>query len=177
MDKLKFVECNHVQDLESLSGTQKRRFDVLTHQSHSYFTKEHEIHVPVGLGDKVLPPLPRMKRMRFKSGVRRMFVSRVEAPSQDNHVFAVQAPSQDNNAGPSGASAVAVVDADMDFDSDVDSLDLILDSMTTPVECSGGASRQDRYRVNQLKAHSQAYTHFAATSVMLQDMPITPDSD
>ena len=78
LERMKFVECNWFKDAEALNENRKRVFDVISYQSQSYFTKEHEIRVQVGLGDKVLLPLPTTKRMRVKSGVRRMGVSNDE---------------------------------------------------------------------------------------------------
>ena len=183
LERMKFVECNWFKDAEALNENRKRVFDVISYQSQSYFTKEHEIRVPVGLGDKALPPLPTTKRMRVKSKVRRMGVSNVDKDGvQLPAMLAVQAPSQDNHAGPSEASAVAFVDAEGDskMDSVADAVvncltdlvtELLLDSMIAAVMHLEGASRQDRYRMNQMKAHFQGYYNCVATKVTLEDMP------
>ena len=155
------------------------------HQRCAQFTRfvHQQTGVQVGLGDKVLLPLPTTKRMRVKSGVRRMGVSNVDKDgAKVQAMLGVQAPSQDNNAAPSEAYAAAFVDADRDYkmDSVADAVvncltdlvtDLLVDSMTIAVEHVDGASRQDRYRINQMKAHFQAHNNCVATTVTLQDMP------
>jgi hypothetical protein len=64
---MKFLECNHFKNKQSLEPSQHHRFDIISYESNSYFTDAHEIHVPVGLGDGPLPPLPTAKRLRAKS--------------------------------------------------------------------------------------------------------------
>ena len=64
---LKFLECNHFREAKDLTQMQRRYFDVISHESNSYFTDAHEILVPVGPGDESLPPLPMAKRMRVKA--------------------------------------------------------------------------------------------------------------
>ena len=54
---LKFLECNHFKEAKDLTQMQRRYFDVISHESNSYFTDAHEILVAVGLGDESLPPL------------------------------------------------------------------------------------------------------------------------
>ena len=49
--------------------------------------------------------------------------------------------------------------------------ELLLDSMIAAVMHLEGASRQDRYRMNQMKAYFQAYYNCVATKVTLEDMP------
>ena len=113
--KVEYLECNYSKDAESLNENRKRVLDVISHQSKSYFTKEHEIHVSVGLGDNVFPPLP-TKRIRVKSAVQRMGVSSVNKDGAEAAArFAVQAASQDNDAAQSEVSTAARADVDSDF--------------------------------------------------------------
>ena len=110
-----YLECNYFKDAESLNENRKRVLDVISHQSKSYFTKEHAIHVSVGLGDNVFPPLP-TKRIRVKSAVQRMGVSSVNKDGAEAAArFAVQAASQDNDAAQSEVSTAARADVDSDF--------------------------------------------------------------
>ena len=113
------------------------------------------MHVPVGLGDKVLPPLPTSKRMRVKSGVRRMGVSNVDKDGTKlPAMLGVQAPSQDNDAAPSEPFAAAFVDVDRD--SKIDSAaDAVVDCLTDLLtefslgfydNCSGALGRRVKTR-------------------------------
>ena len=67
---LKPISCNYLQDAKALSSWERQSFDVISHESNSWFTKEFRVHVPVGLADSVLPPglapLP-TKRFRRKT--------------------------------------------------------------------------------------------------------------
>ena len=67
LKNLKALECNHFKDALKLSAAEKRCFDVLSYESNSYFTKEHEIHVPVGEGDMQIPEFGRSRRLQSKT--------------------------------------------------------------------------------------------------------------
>jgi hypothetical protein len=64
--RLHYLECNHFKDASQLTALDKRRFDVISHESNSYFTQETEIHVPVGAGDKPIPKILVYKRLQAK---------------------------------------------------------------------------------------------------------------
>jgi len=49
------LDCNHFSVADTMTSCEKSAFAVISHQSNSYFTNAHSIHVPVGLGDQVLP--------------------------------------------------------------------------------------------------------------------------
>ena len=38
-----FLECNHFKDAETLTAHEKRKFDVISYQSQSYFTTKHSM--------------------------------------------------------------------------------------------------------------------------------------
>ena len=63
---MKYLECNHFKLANSLTKTDERFFDIISYESNSYFTKAHEILVPVGPGDIHLPAPLRAKRMCHK---------------------------------------------------------------------------------------------------------------
>ena len=63
---MKYLELNDFKQAAYLTTNDKRCFDVITYESNSYFTKLHEILIPVGPGDKALPAIPMPKRLRFK---------------------------------------------------------------------------------------------------------------
>ena len=85
LQKLKYLECNYFKDAASLNENQKRVLDVISYPSQSYFTKEHEIRVPVGPGTKQLQPLPTTKRMRTKMCVRLVEIPQsVQQPDPTN---------------------------------------------------------------------------------------------
>ena len=63
---MKYLELNDFKQAAYLTTNDKRCFDVITFESNSYFTKLHEILIPVGPGDKALPAIPMPKRLRFK---------------------------------------------------------------------------------------------------------------
>ena len=160
LQRVKYLECNYFKNAESLIESRKRVLDVISYQSQSYFTMEDEIRVPVGLGDKVLPPLPTTKRMRVKSAVLRMGVSSVNKDgAQAAAMLAVQAPSQDNDAAPNEDSTAARADVDnySEIDSEADArvggmtdqvTDFLLDSTIAAVERLEVELRQDRDRIN-----------------------------
>ena len=52
---LHYLECNHFSEQSELTALGRRQFDVISHESNSYFTNEHEINVPVGAGESTLP--------------------------------------------------------------------------------------------------------------------------
>ena len=79
MKTITYLECNYFKDAESLTQKQRRAFDVISHQSNSYFTSAHEILVPVGPGDKSLPPSSTPKRLCVRSA------SRLDAVSETGH--------------------------------------------------------------------------------------------
>jgi len=60
---LTYLECNHFKEAHTLTWSQKRKFDVISHESNSYFTDKLEIHVPVGDGKG---PLPSLKSRRIQ---------------------------------------------------------------------------------------------------------------
>ena len=70
-----YLECNHFKLVEFLTQEQLRSFDVISHESNSYFTKDHEINVCVGPGDKSLPARPTAMRVNVKRATPRMVVS------------------------------------------------------------------------------------------------------
>jgi len=63
---LQYLQCNHFKAANRLTVAQMRRFDVISYESNSYFTKKHKIVVPVGPGDKPLPTMPGSKRLYGK---------------------------------------------------------------------------------------------------------------
>ena len=74
---MKYLECNHFKLANSLTQTDRRSFDVISYESNSYFTEAHEILVPVGLGDTLLPAPPRASsRARARAGCARACVAR-----------------------------------------------------------------------------------------------------
>ena len=64
--KIRYLECNHFKQAASMTDHQRRYYDVISHESNSYFTKAEEVRVPVGCGDETLPAVPTAKRMRSK---------------------------------------------------------------------------------------------------------------
>ena len=63
---MKYLELNNFKNAEQLTSNAKRCFDVVTHESNSWFTDEYEIIVAVGAGDTPLPAIPVPKRLRVK---------------------------------------------------------------------------------------------------------------
>ena len=72
--ELKYITCNHfsVSPPSSMKHEHRQVFDVLSHESNSYFTKKLEIKKDVGSCDASLPMMPVPQKMRVKSRVRRM---------------------------------------------------------------------------------------------------------
>ena len=68
--RMLFLKMNWFKDSPRLTYSDRQQFDVLTRESNSYFTKEHEIIVPVGETDVVLPSTPCFVRTIGKSHVR-----------------------------------------------------------------------------------------------------------
>ena len=102
IEKMKILECSHFNETDSLTAEQKRFFDVLSYRSQSYFTKEHEIRVPVGCGTKQLPTLPTTKRMRTKMCVRLMGIS--QSSHQPEHTNVTRNQESENERGDDAAS-------------------------------------------------------------------------
>ena len=72
---LKCLECNYFKDAANLTALQRRVFDVISHESNSYFTTLHRVRVGVGEGDEMLPPPPKALRMYSKCAAPRMRAS------------------------------------------------------------------------------------------------------
>ena len=66
--ELKYITCNHfsVSPPSSMKHEHRQVFDVLSHESNSYFTKKLEIKKDVGSCDASLPMVPVAQRMRVK---------------------------------------------------------------------------------------------------------------
>ena len=63
-----YLYCNYFKDESRLTPQKRKFFDIISHQSNSYFTTKAEIRVPVGEGDQQFPPIGSFwKRMRSKS--------------------------------------------------------------------------------------------------------------
>jgi hypothetical protein len=192
---MRYLECNHFKAAESLTQTQRRFFDVISYQSQSYFTKAHEISVPVGPGDQCLPPLPTAKRMRVKCAVRRMGVSkasngveecsRTSVPARPTHKAPSQEVQEDDASrelqddarpvGVAGSEAGPVLQpvADGEVASQTDAATdgaaekrLLLKFVRLEQEY-----RQDRDRGQQLRVFFAQYKHSTAARVLLADMP------
>ena len=106
MHTARYLECNYFMNAPSVS--QARAFDVISHESGSYFTNEHAIHVPVGDGATILPTRPKSLRMRRKCKLRRTVGDGV-VTSQGVHsgggaaVVVMEAPrDRDGDATPNG---------------------------------------------------------------------------
>ena len=76
-----FISSSWFKQTKNTRLKESAAFEVLSFESNSYFTKEHEIKVPVGLGDTPLMLEPVMKRMRCKCTSRRFGAK--PAPSQE----------------------------------------------------------------------------------------------
>ena len=61
-----FISSTWFKQAKNIRLKESGAFEVLSFESNSYFTKEHEIKVPVGPGDTPLMLEPVMKRMRCK---------------------------------------------------------------------------------------------------------------
>jgi hypothetical protein len=63
-----YLHCNYFKDESHITPQKRKFFDIISHQSNSYFTTAAEIRVPVGEGDQPFPPIGSFwKRMRSKS--------------------------------------------------------------------------------------------------------------
>ena len=76
-----FISSSWFKQAKNIRLKESGAFEVLSFESNSYFTKEHEIKVPVGPGDTPLMLEPVMKRMRCKCTSRRFGAK--PAPSQE----------------------------------------------------------------------------------------------
>ena len=147
---VKYLECNHFKHAESLSHMQQRFFDVLSYESNSYFTREHEIIVPVGPGDAPLPPVPTAKRMCVKSAAPRMAVTRnASGPEKREHV---------GEAVHGQIGAVDMRECPPEWQS--------VEAGVVERECN-----QDRERALELKAHLFSHKHCTNTQTLVEDMP------
>ena len=102
MRTMQVLECNHFKDAEvsrmlNLTVAQKRGFDVLSCESNSYSTKEHEIIVPVGPGDYRIP--------WFSSGFKRMWRKTPSKDAQHRHWWRVEPADTDIDVEPEAAVA------------------------------------------------------------------------
>ena len=70
--RLLHLRMNWFKDVGNLSRADRRHFDIITTESNSYFTKEHEIRVPVGTMDVAILPPPRSFRLRDKNPFRQV---------------------------------------------------------------------------------------------------------
>ena len=109
---MKTLECNHFKETKTMTAKQKRFFDVISYQSQSYFTDEHEIRVQVGAGTKQLPPIPTSKRMRTKSCVRLMGPAESSMLAPNQNLATIEAPSQEPRNHRSVTSSGSGVAAD-----------------------------------------------------------------
>lgn len=149
MDHVKYLECNRFNDALALSNVDRRFFDVISYESNSYFTELHEILVPVGLGDSILPPRPSAKRMRQKCAARPMHVLAVQAPSQGMQAL------QDDD----GAEAEPVAQAAQ------------LVPAAAARESLDQELQQERDRARELKRFFRQHWSMVATKMVLQQMP------
>ena len=141
---IKYLECNYFKDAESLSPMQQRFFDVISYESNSYFTSEHDILVPVGPGDAQLPPVPTAKRMRVKSAAPSMGVTKnASSPEKRDHVDEV----------------VHVQIGAVDMGESVE-------AGVVEREC-----HQDRQHALELKAHLFSHRNMTGTQTLVEDMP------
>ena len=160
------LECNHFSVAESMTAIERRRFDVISHESNSYFTNAHEIRVPVGLGEMVLPDGPAPKRMRIKSSARPMLVTM----SDDETRAALpqspmaQAPSQESIADNAGRGTEG---------DEMLSCQMVQyrSQQTDEMDRLAADSRLEVLRANQLKAFCLRYRTSAGAHVMMQEMP------
>ena len=112
LHNLKFLECNHFRGADKLSVDEKKKFDVISYESNSYFTKAHDIEVPVGAGDADLPMKFMLKRIRCKTDTSSVAApaidKQVEHPAlalPDRHSRDQQANSEDRGRGSSSSHA------------------------------------------------------------------------
>ena len=64
-----FLKMNWFKDEPKLTRQDRLQFEVITAESNSYFTKQHELIVPVGTETVALPRVPTRFRTRAKSAV------------------------------------------------------------------------------------------------------------
>jgi hypothetical protein len=138
---LKFLECNHFKEAKDLTQMQRRYFDVISHESNSYFTDAHEIKVPVGPADESLPTLPMAKRMR------------VTAPSQE-----MKEHDAANGRDPSDGSQTGACSSELDA--------LKVETQRLQAEVSAYRDRE-----SALRKQFRKYKNSTATQTVLQDMP------
>ena len=98
---MKYLEMNQFKEAEKLTTTDKRCFDVISYESNSYFTKEHEIIVPVGPGDTTMPAIPVLgeapyRRLRFKCN--RSKCARFKGARQDDPIIDVKESTSQEDA-------------------------------------------------------------------------------
>ena len=141
---------------------EKRCFDVLSYESDSYFTKAHEIHVPVGAGDHPLPALPKPRRLRFKAASYVAIVTNVEhAERLETHVqIQQQAHSQGNTHVHKGTQCDSLPSQPTSTDGNV------LEKQRLEEEL-----KVHRDRETQIKTFFKEYRRGSATKLVIQDMP------
>ncbi len=64
---MEYVEMNHFRDANILTSSQRLSFDVISHESNSYFTSEQRVEVAVGHGDEQLPELAVTRCLRTEN--------------------------------------------------------------------------------------------------------------
>ena len=174
MKSLKYVECNYFKDEATLSMSRRRLFDVISYQSQSYFTKDIEILVPVGLGVEQLPALPTTKRMRSKNGVRRMGSSCLAIRDSDPVTPPTNAYSNPERHSPAGLKSPTNDECDIELAINMidhmaeTTVDALIDAMIMAVETvdteTGRVTRLRQYMWEQRKSIS--------TKVVIGDMPL-----
>jgi len=154
---LHYLQCNHFKDAGELTAQNKRGFDVISYESNSYFTDEHEIHVPVGDGDTPIPQMLIYRRMRSKvaSGSATSRVKNNDAPVARSQEDA-STPAQREEAASSASSTAAAREI----------ATLTLQNQTLVHELAACKARED-----QLKRHFQTYKNSVSTRIILEDMP------
>lgn len=140
MRTMKYLECNWFPEAYQLTALQRRCFDVISHESNSYFTTSHEIRVAVGEGDTMLPPQPIALRMYGKCAARRW---RTGKPDTASSSCEQSRECEQQCAMPHG-------------DPDMERLDREF--------------RQDTDRKNELKDFFRRYKRCASTKVLLDEM-------
>ena len=166
--KLEYLECNHFKDAPGLTATDKRRFDIISHESNSYFTSATEIHVPVGSGDKSIPNILICKRVRGKH-----HPSQCEAVRMGSHVELAhsqggytQAAEADWNSLASATPIVAEAVHSDGAASDPELQQLKLHTHSLEKELAECRSREAR-----LQKHIYDYRHCTSTKTFLADLP------
>jgi len=158
---LKFVECNFFRNTE-MSQNEKQCLDVISNTSNSYFTDEHEIHVPVGAGDGQIPLVGNPRRMNGKRSARAFVIHRQVGHSQD-----VTVPIADAAPSPQGGSPSANLHAEGEG-CDGDGLaraGCVLIPVSELVD-----RRNDRDRLIELRAWFAANMNSVSTQCVLNDM-------